>query len=227
MQITFMKASVFRSATAPAGRATARSTSAADQIPCASSPSSATRLERVAERCPAGGGVERGRAPATEPARRASRGSRGRCRRRAAGRGIGRRCGAPRTRARGPRRRSRSSRRGRRGRAGARRARPSGRRPRVACVGRFAAKRSSSERSRVTRASASPPACRERALGELQGAHAMPTSTSRKRAGAQPCETRMSCPGSPLPQSSSEISRHSEGEQTASQPPQNRGVTPA
>jgi len=34
-------------------------------------------------------------------------------------------------------------------------------------------------------------------------------------------------PGSPFPQSSSEISRHSAGEQTASQLPQNSGVTPA
>ncbi len=66
----------------------------------------------------------------------------------------------------------------------------------------------------------------QRALGELECAHATPTSTSRKRAGAQPCETRISCPGSPLPQSSSEISRHSDGEQTASQLAQKRGVTP-
>ena len=64
------------------------------------------------------------------------------------------------------------------------------------------------------------------ALGELECAHATPTSTSRKRAGAQPCETRISWPGSPFPQSSNETSRHSEGEQTASQLPQKRGVTP-
>ena len=49
----------------------------------------------------------------------------------------------------------------------------------------------------------------------------------RKRAGAVPWDTRITWPGSPLPQSSSEISRHSAGEQTASQLPQNSGVTPA
>ena len=76
---------------------------------------------------------------------------------------------------------------------------------------------------------------RERALGGLQGrlarrvrrAHATPTCTSRKRAGAVPCETRMTCPGSPLPQLPRPHSRHSEREQTASRPFQKRGVTPA
>ena len=41
MQMTFMNASLFDLATPLAGRATARSTSAADQLPCASSPASA------------------------------------------------------------------------------------------------------------------------------------------------------------------------------------------
>ena len=69
-------------------------------------------------------------------------------------------------------------------------------------------------------------------LGQLdrvhvRDGHATPTCTSRKRAGAQPWETRITWPGSPLPQPSSEIGRHSEAEQTASQPRQNSGVMPA
>ena len=74
---------------------------------------------------------------------------------------------------------------------------------------------------------------RERALGDLQWragcgrAHATPTCTSRKRAGAVPCETRMTWPGSPLPQLPTPHSRHAGAEQTASSPPQNVGVTPA
>ena len=65
------------------------------------------------------------------------------------------------------------------------------------------------------------------ALRDPERCQATPTSTSRKRAGAEPCETLMIWPGSPLPQSSSEIRRHSPGEQTASQPAQKRGVIPA
>ena len=65
------------------------------------------------------------------------------------------------------------------------------------------------------------------ALRDLEGVHATPTCTSRKRAGAVPWDTRITWPGSPLPQSSREIMRHSAGEQTASQLPQNSGVTPA
>ncbi len=65
------------------------------------------------------------------------------------------------------------------------------------------------------------------ALGHLLRGHATPTSTSRKRAGALPCDTRITWPGSPFPQSSSEISSHSEGEHTASQLAQNSGVVPA
>ena len=75
----------------------------------------------------------------------------------------------------------------------------------------------------------------ERALGELgrglrrrrASRHATPTWTSRKRAGAVPCETRMTWPGSPLPQLPTPHSRHSGAEQTASRRPQNVGVTPA
>ena len=65
-----------------------------------------------------------------------------------------------------------------------------------------------------------------RQLSDLQRAHATPTSTLRKRAGAEPCDTCIIWPGSPLPQSSSEVRRHSGAEQTASQLPQNSGVTP-
>ena len=65
------------------------------------------------------------------------------------------------------------------------------------------------------------------ALRDLEGVHATPTCTSRKRAGAVPWDTRITWPGSPLPQSSREIMCHSAGEQTASQLPQNSGVTPA
>ena len=65
------------------------------------------------------------------------------------------------------------------------------------------------------------------ALRDLEGVHATPTCTSRKRAGAVPWDTRITWPGSPLPQSSREIMCHSGGEQTASQLPQNSGVTPA
>ena len=80
--------------------------------------------------------------------------------------------------------------------------------------------------------SARPPAGeRESALGDLERAlgrrHATPTSTSRKRAGAAPCDTRMSWPGSPLPQLPTPRSSHAGAEQTASRPPQKRGVTPA
>ena len=45
------------------------------------------------------------------------------------------------------------------------------------------------------------------ALRDLKGVHATPTSTSRKRAGAVPWDTRITWPGSPFPQSSREISR--------------------
>ncbi len=64
-------------------------------------------------------------------------------------------------------------------------------------------------------------------LGDCQRAQAAPTATSRKRAGADPCETFIVCPGSPFPQSSTAFSRHSEAEQTASQDLQNSGVVPA
>ena len=85
----------------------------------------------------------------------------------------------------------------------------------VACVGAERAKRDISERSRddgdLRRRR---PRERERALGDLERAsarHATPTSTSRKRAGAAPCETRMTWPGSPLPQLRSPRSRHAGG----------------
>ena len=60
----------------------------------------------------------------------------------------------------------------------------------VAWVGRERAKRSISERSRVTSASASAPGRAAAARSASSSAcHATPTSTSRKRAGAAPCET--------------------------------------
>ncbi len=72
---------------------------------------------------------------------------------------------------------------------------------------------------------------RERALRDLERAlrhvHATPTWTLRKRAGAAPWDTRIDCPGSPLPQLHRPTSRHSEAEQTASRLPQKRGVIPA
>ncbi len=94
-------------------------------------------------------------------------------------------------------------------------------------VGLLAAKRSISERSRVTSASALRPRVAGGALRDLERVHATPTCTSRKRAGAVPWDTRITWPGSPFPQSSSEISCQSSAEQTASQLPQNSGVTPA
>ena len=83
----------------------------------------------------------------------------------------------------------------------------------------------------VTRAS--PGARSERALGEREqelggGGHATPTCTSRKRAGAAPCETCATWPGSPLPQfSSAPEPPFALAEHTASSAPQKRGVTPA
>jgi len=70
--------------------------------------------------------------------------------------------------------------------------------------------------------------CAPRKLGAGLGhRYATPTATSRNRAGAVPCETRIICPGSPLPQLTTPHSRHSGAEQTASSPAQNSGVTPA
>src|SRR4029453_3952959 len=69
----------------------------------------------------------------------------------------------------------------------------------------------------------------QRPLGELQRVEfgqATPTWTSRKRAGAAPWETTMTCPGSPLPQLVRPHSRHSSGPQTASRLPQKRGGPP-
>ena len=67
----------------------------------------------------------------------------------------------------------------------------------------------------------------ERALGDLrQARHAGRTVTSRKRAGAAPWLTAIACPGSPLPQFVRPQSCHSERSQTASSPPQKRGVIP-
>ena len=100
----------------------------------------------------------------------------------------------------------------------------------VACVGRPAAKRSISERSCVDegeRVSAPRPPRARAPPASSAALTPRPPRTSRKRAGALPWETRITWPGSPFPQSSSEIRRHSEGEQTASQLPQNSGVTPA
>src|SRR4029079_724649 len=70
----------------------------------------------------------------------------------------------------------------------------------------------------------------ERALGQLHrrlAHYATPTWTSRNRAGAAPCETDMTWPGSPLPQFVSPHARHSSGPQTASSEPQKRGPIPA
>ena len=82
---------------------------------------------------------------------------------------------------------------------------------------REAAKRARPERSASTTASASSPVGRgERALRELERvAHARtPTCTSRKRAGAAPCDTCACCPGCPLPQFVSPCSSHSSGPAT-------------
>ena len=67
---------------------------------------------------------------------------------------------------------------------------------------------------------------RQRALGEVQRravrvAHAMPTCTSRNRAGAAPCDTCIDWPGSPFPQLSTPQSFHAGREQIASSPAQN------
>jgi hypothetical protein len=73
----------------------------------------------------------------------------------------------------------------------------------------------------------------ERALGQVEdalggeGRHATPTWTSRKRAGAAPCETAMTWPGSPLPQFVRPQARQAPGPATASSEPQKRGVMPA
>ena len=94
-----------------------------------------------------------------------------------------------------PRGRVRWSRRGRRGRRPAPPARPSRRRRRWPASAGCAAKRSSSDRSRVTCASASAAGAAATAASATlegvhrRGPHAIPTSTSRKRAGAAPCET--------------------------------------
>src|SRR5439155_10053116 len=65
-------------------------------------------------------------------------------------------------------------------------------------------------------------------LGKIQRPAQLetPTSTSRKRAGAAPCETCASWPGWPLPQFVRPKSRHSSGPATASSLPQKTGVTP-
>ena len=98
----------------------------------------------------------------------------------------------------------------------------------VACVGRDG--RSARQRALV----ASPARARRRAArpsarsaSSSASPHATPTWTSRKRAGAAPCETCMTWPGSPLPQFVSPQARHSAGPQTASSEPQNRGPIPA
>src|SRR5262249_3580262 len=55
---------------------------------------------------------------------------------------------------------------------------------------------------------------------------ALPISTPRKRAGAVPWPTDMSCIGSPLPQVRKPHMRKASGAQIASQPDQKRGVMP-
>src|SRR6185312_13447652 len=62
---------------------------------------------------------------------------------------------------------------------------------------------------------------------ELGALHdALPTVTPRKRAGAAPWPTCIVCIGSPLPQVEIPQRRQSPGPQTASHPPQKRGVMP-
>src|SRR5207344_279469 len=67
----------------------------------------------------------------------------------------------------------------------------------------------------------------QRRFGQVEAAaHAeTPTSTSRNRACAAPCETCASCPGWPFPQFVSPKSFHSSGPATASSLPQKTGVT--
>ena len=102
----------------------------------------------------------------------------------------------------------------------------------VACVGAERAKRDMQRALAHDRdLRLGRPAARASARSAISSggdsAHATPTWTSRKRAGAVPCETRMTWPGSPLPQLPTPHSRHSAAEQTASRPLQNVGVTPA
>ena len=94
-------------------------------------------------------------------------------------------------------------------------------------VGLLAAKRSISERSRVTSASAPGPACP--AARSATSSVFTPRPPRRRGSARARCRATPASPGpgSPLPQSSSEISRQSSAEQTASQLPQNSGVTPA
>ena len=82
-------------------------------------------------------------------------------------------------------------------------------------------------RRRRDRAPRARPSARSPARLGGRDRHATPTSTSRKRAGAAPWETRMSWPGSPLPQLSRPCRFQACLEQMASRPPQNCGVTPA
>ena len=65
-------------------------------------------------------------------------------------------------------------------------------------------------------------------LGEIEcpAQAETPTSTSRKRAGAAPCETCASWPGCPLPQFVRPKSCQASGPATASSLPQKTGVLP-
>ena len=234
--MTFMKASVVRSSRrTPVEAAIAVCRSPSVQTPNASMPCSAATAN-AARSAPAA-------RPGSSSAVSASKPSCGR-----GGRGIG----EPRVRAgsggrggagRGPRA-CRASRAARRRRGGSSRRSPAWPSCRqristlvsstaVACVGDERAKRDISERSRTTVTWTSPaparraPARARRSRAGPRRRHATPTSTSRKRAGAAPCETRMSWPGSPLPQLPTPRSSHAGAEQTASRPPQKRGVTPA
>ena len=166
----------------------------------------------------------RGRRPSLPLLRRRAR-SPGRCRR-GLPRPLRRRAARAARSRRATRRRPHWSRRARRSHAAEPPPPQSGRRFRStgsACSRRSAASAS----ARASPGQAPRPRVSGGALRDLEGVHATPTCTSRKRAGAVPWDTRITWPGSPLPQSSREIMRHSAGEQTASQLPQNSGVTPA
>ena len=213
--------------------AQACSCSATVQIPCASTPCGLGHRERVGQRAPPAAGSSSavaGSNASSEHGVGAADRSPGRCRRAVARGRFGRRA----ARARRSRRATASSTAFVAAPpdvpvAAARRSRPSRRRSPVAWVGLLAAKRSISERSCVTRASASRPRrVRAARSASSSGVHATPTSHVAEARRA-PCRGTRASPGRARPCRSraARSCRHSAGEQTASQLPQNSGVTPA
>ena len=224
-----MNASVVRSTVEPpALDTTARCSSPAVQMPCASRPSASATANAAARARPpctgssaavsgvvtlVGGagwiagkpgksaGAERGARPRPprSPAARTRRGARRSCR-----------WWRP-----GPRGRSPPPRSPRSGRP----------RPSPAWGGWPRSAGTASAPSPRTRARRDSP-CGAARAPRRRARQATPTSTFRKRAGALPCDTRTNWPGSPLPHSSTETSPHSGAEQIASQPRQKSGRDP-